>query len=315
MKSSDVLTFKSIVHRTKYYFKRSYQIITKEGFLNFISKFVKIIFEGSKINLDKIQIHDDTNLDKIFLKFGTDKGSLDGKKTYLFLESRNPNSKYKNYLDWINRENPESFEYQFGYNFTQTYEKLFENIRFNKLKILEIGVANGHSAASWVKYFPNSMIYATDVKKSFKFFYKSKRLRYDCLDCYNVKKVKKYIKKFKYFDVIIEDADHLHHSMSLNIKNYFPAVKSGGYYILEDFFDEDDKLRKYKDYNAKYGKRLMRDWSVTMEEVFENIKNKTFFEHPVFNKSDQEYLFQNVESVEIVYGDHPFSSLGILKKK
>ena len=116
-------------------------------------------------------------------------------------------------------------------------------------------------------------------------------------------------------DVIIEDADHLHHSMSLNIKNYFPAVKSGGYFILEDFFDEDDKLRKYKDYNAKHGKRLMRDWSVTMEEVFENIKNKTFFEHPVFNKSDQEYLFQNVESVEIVYGDHPFSSLGILKKK
>ena len=38
-----------------------------------------------------------------------------------------------------------------------------------RIQILEIGVANGHSIARWLYYFPNSIIHAVDIKKSHKF--------------------------------------------------------------------------------------------------------------------------------------------------
>ena len=45
-----------------------------------------------------------------------------------------------------------------------TYEKLFENMRNDKLKILEIGVLRGGSML-WLKdFFPNSEIYVVDIK-------------------------------------------------------------------------------------------------------------------------------------------------------
>ena len=62
--------------------------------------------------------------------------------------------------------------------------------RFEKLKILELGVANGHSIASWHHYFPNSEIYGIDNKKPFKFFYKSSRVKYFQLNIFNEKEIR-----------------------------------------------------------------------------------------------------------------------------
>ena len=130
----------------------------------------------------KLNIPNNLGLDDLFLKFGTDKGSLDGKKTYDFTEKNKKGGKFKNYYEWINRKNPRSFEYQFGLNFTPYYEKYFGPLRHKTLKILEIGVANGHSIASWFYYFPNSIIHGIDIKKSYYFFYKDKRINYHSLN-------------------------------------------------------------------------------------------------------------------------------------
>ena len=55
--------------------------------------------------------------------------------------------------------------------------------------------------------------------------------------------------------------------------------------------------------------------TMTMDEIFTNIKNKNFFENDILDKENQEYIFDNTESVNVHYGEHPLSSLGILKKK
>ena len=72
-------------------------------------------------------------LDDLFIKFGSDKGSLDG-KTYSYIKLKDKN-KFSNYLEWINRANLKDFDYQLGHNFTPVYERYFSKIRFQKLKI------------------------------------------------------------------------------------------------------------------------------------------------------------------------------------
>ena len=236
--------------RFKYLINRFFYVIRNEGVFTTLKKIYITFFISNKIDVDKLNVDKNLGLDDIFLKFGTDKSSLDGKKTYdLLRNTPEGRKKFKNYYDWINRENPRDFEYQFGQNFTPYYEKYFGPIRHKLLKILEIGVANGHSIASWSCYFPNSEIYAVDLKKSYKFWYKSKRIHFHSLDCMNDKAVNKFIKKNNNFDIIIDDSLHVQTAFTNNIKNFYPILNPGGIYVLEDFRIRDRELeleRKYR---------------------------------------------------------------------
>ena len=46
--------------------------------------------------------------------------------------------------------------YEHGY--TSVYEKYFDSFRDKKLKVLEIGIADGKSLLTWSNYFRNSTI-------------------------------------------------------------------------------------------------------------------------------------------------------------
>ncbi len=212
----------------KYLFKRFVTSLKKDGLIVSLEKVVNTIFKDNKIDLDQLILNSPDNLDDIFIKFGTDKGSLDGKKTYDSLYKNSKKKIYKNYLEWIKRPNLKNFEYQLGLNSTHIYEKVFSDRRFEKLKILEIGVANGHSIASWHHYFPNSEIYGIDNKKPYKFFYKSLRVKYDEIDIFNDKKINEFLKKNGKFDYIIDDSLNTEEAMFKNIKNFYPYLNSGG---------------------------------------------------------------------------------------
>ncbi len=299
--------------RIKYLFKRLILNLKHENLFVVVSKILKTIFSSNKINLDKLMVDENLSLDDLFIKFGSDKGSLDGKKTYSFLKLKD-NKRFSNYLNWINRKDYKNFDYQLGHNFSPIYEKYFSEIRFENLKILEIGSANGHSVASFFYYFPNSQIYTIDIKKRFYFFYKSKRIIFETIDCMNNRSVKNFINKFGKFDVIIDDSSHTHPTFFNNIKNFYPSLNPDGLYFLEDFKLADQELLMTRNYNEKFGKKLMTQFTITMDEIFKNIQNKIFFDHDILKKKDLEYIFENTEKVHIHYGDYPFSSLGILKK-
>tara|TARA_Y100000389_G_C17443374_1_gene510042 strand:+ start:1223 stop:2134 length:912 start_codon:yes stop_codon:yes gene_type:complete len=300
--------------RIKYLINRLVFNLKNENFITVIKKIIKTIFTSNKIDLDKLKLDENISLDDLFIKFGSDKGSLDGKKTYSFLKLKDKN-RFSNYLEWINRDNLKKFDYQLGHNFTPIYEKYFSEIRLKNLKILEIGTANGHSVASFFYYFPNSKIFTIDIKKSFHFFYKSERISFETIDCMNDQSVKNFISRFGGFDIIIDDSDHTHPTFVNNIKNFYPSLNSGGLYFLEDFKYADQDLLMIRNYNEKFGKKVMMQFIITMDEIFTNIKNKKFFEHDILNKESQEYIFDKTESVNVHYGEHPLSSLGILKKK
>jgi len=304
--------------RLKYLIERFFYTLSNYGILATLKKIYKTCFYSNKIDLDKLNIPNNLGLDDLFLKFGTDKGSLDGKKTYDFLEkNRDGEKKFKNYYEWINRNNPRNFEYQFGLNFTPYYEKYLGPLRDKSLKILEIGVANGHSVASWFYYFPNSEIYAVDIKKKHKFWYKGKRINYHSLDCLDDEAVRKFITKNNNFDIIIDDSFHEQSAHTNNIKNFYPTLNPGGIYVLEDFNTADHILKMERKYNEDSGKRLMHRWSILTSEIFDYIKNKKMFKHEIFKEDDLKYIFDTIDRVEVhnLELEHPWAALGFLFKK
>ena len=298
-----------------YLLYRSIELIKKKGIFFFIKKLFRFIFSSNKIDLDNFRIDEESTLDDFFLKFGTDKGSLDGKKTYDALLKSSERKEFKNYLDWINRKSLKSYDYQLGFNSAPIYTKFFSARRKEKLKILEIGVANGHSVASWHHYFPNSIIYGIDIKKPYKFFYKSKRVRYFDIDIFDKKKIKNFIEQNGYFDFIIDDSLHEENAILTNLVNFYPALSPKGSYFMEDF-----RLIDYvKEISVKYNLQKNHKWLVsnplTIKDIIKNINEKKKFDHELIKKNSMEYIINTTEKAEVIYQDHPWAAIAVLQKK
>ena len=301
----------------KYLLNRFYLSLRNESFFLTLKKFLNILLQNNKINLDKIIMDSPKELDDIFIKFGTDKGSLDGKKTFTNLYKNLKTKQFKNYFNWIERPNLKSYDYQFGLNSTPIYEKVFKKRRIEKLKILELGVANGHSIASWHHYFPNSMIYGIDNKKPFKFFYKSKRVKYFQINVFDQKQIDSFIKKHGKFDYIIDDSINTEKAMLMNIKNFYPSLNSGGAYFLEDFgfYDHSQKaMQKVKEYNLNNNMKYFLNCR-TMREILEMMKNKTLFVDKILDKKILEFIFSTLKDIEFGNYEHPYAAIAILYKK
>ena len=286
------------------------------GIKKTVSQILMTVFKRNKINLDELIKDTPKSLDEIFLKFGTDKGSLDGKKSY-YHYYRFKDNKYRNYFDWVKRENLKNFKYKLGLNSTPIYENIFRNVRNDKLKILELGVANGHSIASWHHYFKNSIIYGVDMKDESKFFYKSKRVKYFQMNIFDKKKVKTFINNHGPFDFIIDDSVNTKQAMIININNFFPCLKKGGVFFLEDvgFFKlNSNAFKDIENFNKKNGYEYFID-NRDMHEILTDLIEGKYIPDSFFNVNEINYLKNNVHKIEVPNYDHPHAGMILLFKK
>ncbi len=300
--------------KISYLIDRFFLSLKKKGLISTLKKLASYLISKNKINLDEFKLDENLSFDDICLTFGTDKGLLDGKKTYDYLK-KTTDFKYENYFDWVCRKDIHSFDYAMGANYTPFYKKYFENIRKNKLKILEIGVANGHSTASFYYFFPNAQLYGVDIKKPNYLFYSSKRIHYRTIDILDSKKIKKFLKNNNEFDIIIDDSLHTYEGHTSNLKNFLPGLKNGGIYVLEDFNETDLIIESIKDFNKKYSKKNMVYGFNTMENIFDFIRKKKQFECRILSKNDQEYLIQNISEIKSYRSEHPYGSIAFIHKK
>lgn len=143
------------------------------------------------------------------------------------------------------------------HNYTKLYDHLFGHYRFDKLKILEIGIGSvnpavpsnmtggelgkiyksGASIRGWLEYFPNSEIYCCDIDKNTLYF-DNERVKSFYFDQTNETVIKETLKsdllKDVMFDIIIDDGLHVFSVNCLVMKHLISKVKAGGYYIIED---------------------------------------------------------------------------------
>ena len=282
-----------------YLFKRFLFYLIKKNFLTLLKKIILTLIGSNKINLDKITLKENINLNEIFVKFATDKGTL--------RQIPVNKTKFNNYLDWINRDADLSdVKNEEGHNYTPFYEKHLNNIRKKKFNMLEIGVASGHSTASFYFWFPHANFYCVDIKNYYKFFYKGNRIiNYSAVDLRNKVKVDKYLRKFNSFDVIIEDAIHNKKGIFTSFKNFFPKLNKNGYYIIEDFMADEIISKNVKDSEEPH----------STSEIFQNIKDKKFFKSSILDDGFQKKLFNEIEDVNIYKGQKFDSSICFIKKK
>ena len=135
-------------------------------------------------------------LDKIGLEYGTDKSSV--------------------FHDYLNK-----------------YEKWINFDRNDKIKILEIGIAEGKSLKMWKDYFINSTILGIDIRPECK-NYEEERIFVEIGDQTNEHFLSEVSEKYGPFDLIIDDGSHMNYDVITTFNIMFNNVLNKGLYIIED---------------------------------------------------------------------------------
>jgi hypothetical protein len=115
------------------------------------------------------------------------------------------------------------------HNYCDEYEFFLEKLRYNNIKLLEIGVSTGNSINMWLEYFPNASIFGIDISncgfsiKTDRFIFRQGNQSvvetYDGINNLNI---------------IIDDGSHITEDQMLTFEILFPRLNSNGVYIIED---------------------------------------------------------------------------------
>jgi tetratricopeptide (TPR) repeat protein len=129
------------------------------------------------------------------------------------------------------------------HHYTHRYFKYFNPLRKRRLRIIEIGIAQGNSLRMWKDFFPNAEIFAIDKNPN--------------CNILNIERVKIYIgdQSDEYFlesfvneigsgfDIIIDDGGHMMSQQIITFHILFSHLKPKGIYVIEDL---------HTSYNSEY---------------------------------------------------------------
>jgi hypothetical protein len=129
------------------------------------------------------------------------------------------------------------------HNYLAFYERFFARLRDQPIKMLEIGVFQGHSLRVWEEYFPNATITGADIDPNAARFERP-RVGIEILDQSNIEDLVRVGMKHGPFDIIIEDGSHMWEHQITTLRTLFPFVRSGGIYVVEDLHTNFGSMQK-----------------------------------------------------------------------
>tara|TARA_B100001059_G_C17801567_1_gene566497 strand:+ start:1320 stop:1859 length:540 start_codon:yes stop_codon:yes gene_type:complete len=115
------------------------------------------------------------------------------------------------------------------------YHYKFDQIRLNKLNILEIGVSTGLSLEMWSEYFPNSNIIGVELD-NINYKPSNDRIKLIIGDGTDSKT----FQNIKDLDIVIDDGSHIFTDQIFTYAILYDRLKKGGIYIIEDVKNIDD---------------------------------------------------------------------------
>jgi hypothetical protein len=107
-----------------------------------------------------------------------------------------------------------------------------------------------------------------------------------------------------YFDIIIDDGSHRHADIINTFLLYFKNVKSGGFYIIEDY--------KFPNY-FNHCRNLKNEKFV--EDFINCLHLKNFFLSDIISKSEQKIISSMISDVTFFKGKSKISDICFIKKK
>jgi len=116
------------------------------------------------------------------------------------------------------------------------YDFLFTPLRYRPITMLEIGVQNGGSLETWSEFFESGEHFiGCDIDpKCGKLSFNDPRISVVVGDANTAPTFQKIKTIRSDFDIVIDDGSHISMDVLNSFINYFPLVKPGGLYIVED---------------------------------------------------------------------------------
>jgi hypothetical protein len=136
------------------------------------------------------------------------------------------------------------------HNYVAFYEALFSPLRTQKLRLLEIGVLDGHSLRLWEAYFPSAQIFGLDIES--KSQHDTSRIKTFVADQGKREDFAKVLAATGTgFDIVLDDGGYRMDQQQISFATLFPALKNGALYVLEDVHTSFPDL--YRGYGVEPG--------------------------------------------------------------
>jgi hypothetical protein len=141
--------------------------------------------------------------------------------------------------------------------YAQLYHTLFDHLKDQPITMLEIGIGTmiegahssmvgyslenykpGGSLRAWRDYFCQGRIIGADVQPDTQFSDEPRIETYLC-NSIDPSAVVEFMKSFPEdfkFDIIIDDGSHIDMDQFQTLRNFYPYLKEGGIYIIEDIY-------------------------------------------------------------------------------
>ena len=120
---------------------------------------------------------------------------------------------------------------RYRHNYLQKYEFFLRDWKEKPLRFLELGVFKGGSERMWKRYFPRAQIFGVDIDEACRVYAEERiEIRIGDLSQDEMLESLKEIRPH----IIVDDASHFWSHQIKALFALFPALPSGGIYILED---------------------------------------------------------------------------------
>lgn len=124
-----------------------------------------------------------------------------------------------------------------GIRYLREYDRLFAPFRNKPVNILEIGVQNGGSLEVMAQYFTHKETHITgcDIHpKCADLKFSDPRIKVFVADATQAKTQEKISRHTPHLDIVIDDGSHMQKDVIRAFALYWPMLKDGGLYIVED---------------------------------------------------------------------------------
>jgi hypothetical protein len=119
------------------------------------------------------------------------------------------------------------------HGFLGFYERFLDEIRHSATAVLEIGVNGGESLRMWEEYFPAARVFGLDHQAD-RLAMAGGRVEVVIRDPADVMAWVEAAAAHGPFDLVIDDGTHFWEHQIAALRAFYPFVRPGGFYILED---------------------------------------------------------------------------------
>jgi cephalosporin hydroxylase len=118
------------------------------------------------------------------------------------------------------------------HSYIPVYEALFADLRAKPVRLLEIGIASGHSLLVWEEYFTQGTIYGLDIEPSPAILHDHPRIK--TFRGSSTNPLTRDLFGDLRFDVVIDDGCHDGTAQLATLNVFGGCVVPGGIYVVED---------------------------------------------------------------------------------